>query len=61
MLKGVYMRAKQRRQGEFAKEIIKSEGELVIDWIWKLCNMAFESVVVSEDWRFAVHGQKGED
>ena len=29
--------------------MIKSKGELVIDWVWKLCNMAFESVAVLED------------
>ena len=23
-------------------------------WIWRLCNMAFESGVVLEDWRSAV-------
>ena len=25
-----------------------------MDWIWKLCNIAFESGLVPEDWRFAV-------
>ena len=30
-------------------EIIKSGNELVIDWIWKLCNMAFASSTVPED------------
>ena len=23
----------------------------MVDWIWRLCNMAFESGVVPEDWR----------
>ena len=27
---------------------------MVADWIWKLCNMAFESGAVLEDWRSAV-------
>ena len=26
----------------------------MVDWIWRLCNMAFESGVVVEDWRSAV-------
>ena len=30
-------------------EMIKGRGNRVVDWIWKLCNMAFESVVVPED------------
>ena len=25
----------------------------MVEWIWKLCNMAFESGVVLEDWRSA--------
>ena len=37
---------------------------MVVDWIWKLCNMAFESGVVHEDLRSAVivrlHKDKGE-
>ena len=27
---------------------------MVVDWIWKLCNMAFKSGVVPEDLRSAV-------
>ena len=30
---------------------MKCGGERVVDWIWRLCNMAFESHVVPEDWR----------
>ena len=26
----------------------------MVDWIWKLCNMAFESGVAPGDWRSAV-------
>ena len=32
----------------------KGGGYRVVDWIWRLCNMAFESTVVSEDWRSGV-------
>ena len=34
---------------EVTGKTINGGGELVIDWIWKLCNMAFESGVVTED------------
>ena len=35
-------------------EMIKGGGDRVMDWIWRLCNMAFESGVVPEDWISAV-------
>ena len=34
--------------------MIKGVGDRVVEWIWRLCNMAFESGVVPEDWRSAV-------
>ena len=34
-------------------EMIKGGGDRVVDWIWRLCNMAFESGVVPKDWRSA--------
>ena len=38
-----------------SQEMIKGGGgDIVVDWIWRLCNMAFGSVVVSEDWRSAM-------
>ena len=39
---------------EITGEMIKGGGDRVVDWIWRLCNMAFESGVVPEDWRSAV-------
>ena len=36
--------------GEFAK----GGGDMVVDWIWRLCNMTFEIEIVPEDWRCAV-------
>ena len=27
---------------------------MVVDWIWRLCNIAFEGGVVPEDWRCGV-------
>ena len=34
--------------------MVKGGGDVEVDWIWKLCNMAFESGVVPEDLRSAV-------
>ena len=34
--------------------MIKGGNDEVIDWIWRMCNMVFESGVVSGDWRSAV-------
>ena len=34
--------------------MIKDGGDRVVGWIWRLCNMALESSVVSEDWKSAV-------
>ena len=39
---------------EIKGEIIKGGGDRVVDWIRRLCNMAFESGVVPEDWRSAI-------
>ena len=39
---------------EITGEMIKSEGDRVLDWIWRLCNTAFVNGVVPEDWRSAV-------
>ena len=41
-------------KAEITIEIIKGGGDKVVDWIWRLCNMAFESGVVPEDWRSPV-------
>ena len=34
---------------EITREMIKGEGDRVVDWIWRLCNMAFESSIVPEE------------
>ena len=34
--------------------MIKGGGDIVVDWIWRLCSRVFESGVVPEDWRSAV-------
>ena len=37
---------------EVTGEMVKHEDYMVVDWIWRLCNMAFESGVVPEDWKY---------
>ena len=39
---------------EVTEEMVKVRGEMVVDWIWRLCNMGFENGVAPEDWRCAV-------
>ena len=39
---------------EIAGEMIKGGGNMMVDWIWRLCNMAFKSGIVSEDWKSAL-------
>ena len=55
---------KEAGKDEVRGEIVKGGGDVVVDWIWKLCNMTFESGVVHEDLRSAVivplHKGKGE-
>ena len=41
-------------KGEIEGEMIKGGGNRVADLIWRLCNMAFDSGFVPEDWRSAV-------
>ena len=35
-------------EDEFTREMVKDEGDMVIDWILRLCNMVFGSSVVPE-------------
>ena len=39
---------------EVTGEMIKGGGDRVVDWIWRLCNIAFDSDVVPEDKKSAV-------
>ena len=39
----------ERLQDEVTGEMIKDGGNRVVDWIWRLCNMAFESGVELKD------------
>ena len=51
---GKLKNGKATAKDEIAGGIIKGEGDRVVDWTWRLCNMAFESGVVPEDLRSAV-------
>ena len=39
---------------EITGKMIKSGSDRVVDWIWRLCNRAFENGIVPEDCRSAV-------
>ena len=34
--------------------MVNAGGERMVDWIWRLCNMAFEGGLVPEHWRSTV-------
>ena len=40
---------KAKGNDEVTGEMIEDKGDMVVDWIWRLCNMAFESGVKPED------------
>ena len=40
-----------RLKNEVMEEMIKGGGDMVLDWICRLCSMIFESGVKFEDWR----------
>ena len=46
-------------KAEITGEMIKGGGDRVVDLLWRLHNMAFESGVVPEGWRSAVPLYKG--
>ena len=51
---GKLKNGKTAGKDEVTGEMIKGGGNRVLDWIWWVCNMAFESGVVPEDWRSTV-------
>ena len=51
---GKVKNGKAAGQDEVTGEMIKGGGNRVLDWIWELCNMAFEGGDVLEDWKPAV-------
>ena len=48
------MRYEEKFKDKVTREIIKGGSDRVVDWIWRLCNMFFESGVMPEDWRSAL-------
>ena len=48
---GKFKNGKTAGKYEITGEMIKGGGDRVVEWIWRLYNMAFESGVVPEDWR----------
>ena len=55
---GKLKNGKAAGKDEVTGEKIKGEGNRMVNWIWRLCNMAFESGVVPEVSRPAVHKGK---
>ena len=51
---GILKNRKAAGKDEVTEEIIKGEGDRVVDCIFRLSNMAFESDIVPKDWRSAV-------
>ena len=48
------MNRKVTGKDEITGEMIKGGGNRVVDWIWSVCNMAFQNGIVHGDWRSAV-------
>ena len=42
---------KSSSKDEITGEMIKDGGNKVVEWIWRLCNIGFESGVEREDWK----------
>ena len=41
-------------ENKITGKIVEGEGDMMVDWIWRLYNMTFVSSLVPEYWRFAV-------
>ena len=50
---GKLRNGKAAGRDEITGEMVKGGGDRVVDWIWRLCNMAFESGIVPGVWRSA--------
>ena len=51
------VRMEKRKNG---KAVGKGEAHVGVNWIWRLCSMAFEKGAALEDWRCTVYKSKGE-
>ena len=46
---GKLKNGKAAGKDDVAGEVIKDGGDMVVGWIWRLCNMAFEGGAVPKD------------
>ena len=53
-VRGELRNMKVASKDEVTGEMVTGGGEMMLDWIWKFCNIGFESGVVFEEWRSAV-------
>ena len=51
---GKLKNGKAANKDEVTEEMIKGGVDRVLNWIWRLCNMAFWSDIVPKDWMSAV-------
>ena len=51
---GKLKNGKAASKDDITGDMIKGGGDRVVYWLWRLCNMTFESAVVPEDWRSVV-------
>ena len=56
---GKHKKGKAIGKDEVTGEMIKGKGDMVVNWIWRLCSMAFKKGVVPGHWKFAVPLYKG--
>ena len=50
---GMLKNGKVAAKDDVTGEMVKGGGDMMVDWIWRLCNITFESVM-PDDWRSAV-------
>ena len=54
MIEGKLKNRKALSGDEITGEMIIGGSDRVVDWIWRVCNMSFESGIVPEGWRSGV-------
>ena len=51
---GKLKNGKVASKDEVTGEMVKGGGDMVLNWIWRFGNMAFENGIVCKDWRSTV-------
>ena len=46
---GKLKNGKAEDKDDVTREMVKGGGDMVVDWIWMLCTMAFDGGVVPDD------------